>query len=97
MQPAVTVRRLMPILLGILVALAAFALLFAGVAYFAPRFLRAAGNGQIRFILIIAMGVLVILNAVGRMRRRKARREQNQRAANRSKPLDLTSPPSNSH
>jgi len=63
--------RIVPIAGGILAALFGFALLFWAIAFFVPRFLRAAGDGRVRFLLIIAMSVIVLLNVFQRYRRRR--------------------------
>ena len=76
-------NRWLPIVGGVAGARLGFALLFWVVSYFVPRSLRAAGDGRVRFILIVAMAVIVLLNVFQRYRRRRTmpNRQEKARAA----------------
>ena len=64
--------RALSIVGGIVAAFAGIAILFWAISFFVPRFLRAAGNGRVRLILICAMAIVVLVNVLGRQRKRKA-------------------------
>lgn len=57
--------------LGALGAVVVFALAFAGVAYFVPRFLSYSNDAEHRVVIIIALAVILLMNIFRRHQRRR--------------------------
>jgi uncharacterized membrane protein (UPF0136 family) len=77
-------RRILYFILGGLAAVLVFGLVFAGVAYFIPRFLASSGDSQFRLIVILVAAALLLRNTIKRLQRKR-----------RTKPpsrMNLTSP-----
>ncbi len=64
-------RRALYFVLGALAAVLVFALAFAGVAYFVPRFLNYSRDSDHRVVIIIAAAVILLMNILRRHQRRR--------------------------
>jgi hypothetical protein len=55
-------RRVLYFVLGALAAVVLFAAALAGVAYFVPRFLSYSNDSEHRWVIIIALAVILLMN-----------------------------------
>ena len=63
--------RVLTIMAGAVISALALAGLFWLISYFVPRFLRASGDGRVRFIMIGLATALLFFNFLNRRRRRR--------------------------